>query len=292
VIATSAAYADSSDALRRWRDKVRVVPIGIGDNREAADADAVRGLRERFGGRRIVFSLGRMTYYKGFDVLVEAAASLPDDCVVLIGGEGDLLEDLRRTVVARGLGDRVHVLGHVPDHELPTHFAACDVFCMPSTVRAEAYGVAIVEAMVMGKPVVATDIVGSGVPWVNVHGVTGLNVPVRDAPALAGALNRLLSDPAMRHRLGTVARLRYTQEFRGEVMIGRTLALYEALGVAARREPVAPSFGPTRPLEVPASTPEMPVAAGTPVVVAAAVPVAPAQASPVPGVAAPYAANA
>ena len=67
--------------------------------------------------------------------------------------------------------------GHINDHELASHFEACDIFCMSSTVRAEAYGVAMLEAMMMGKPAVASDIAGSGVPWVNRHGETGLNVP-------------------------------------------------------------------------------------------------------------------
>ena len=66
------------------------------------------------------------------------------------------------SVAARRLGDKVHLLGHVRGADLPSHIEACDVFCMPSTVRAEAYGVAMVEAMIMGKPIVATDIAGLG----------------------------------------------------------------------------------------------------------------------------------
>ena len=231
VIATSDAYAESSEVLRRWREKVRVVPIGISDHRGSALPHVTDALRTRHAGRRIVFSLGRMTHYKGFDVLIEAAAHLPDDCVVLIGGDGERLAMLRRQVAARGLQHKVRLLGHVPDHELASHFEACDVFCMSSTVRAEAYGVAILEAMVMGKPVVATDIAGSGVPWVNVHGATGLNVPVSDPRSLADALRRLLDDAALRARLGAVARLRYTQELRAELMTMRTIRVYASLGV-------------------------------------------------------------
>ena len=129
-------------------------------------------------------------------------AALSDDCVVLIGGEGELLPVYRKLIAARGLGDKVHLLGHVRGADLPSHVEACDVFCMPSTVRAEAYGVAMVEAMVMGKPIVATDIAGSGVPWVNVHGQTGLNVPVREPAALADALHELLADADLRRRMG------------------------------------------------------------------------------------------
>jgi rhamnosyl/mannosyltransferase len=236
IVATSPPYARASPVLQRWGSKVRVIPIGISDNHVAVGGRRVAGLRQRWRGRRIVFALGRMTYYKGFDVLIDAAAHLPDDAVVAIGGEGELLEHYRHRVAAAGLAGKVVLPGHIDDDELPAYFEACDVFCMPSTVRAEAYGVAIVEAMMLGKPVVATHIPGSGVPWVNVDGLTGFNVPVGDAGALASALKRLLADPALRQRLGAAARSRYVAEFGAEHMTARTIELYGQL-LAADRAP-------------------------------------------------------
>ena len=232
VIATSPPYAESSEPLRAWQSKVEVIPIGISDNRGAACSVQAGELRRRFRGRHIVFALGRMTYYKGFEVLIDAAAALPDDCAVLIGGEGELLDHYRTLVARRGLAGKVHLLGHINDNDLASHFEACDVFCMSSTLRAEAYGVAMLEAMVMGKPIVATDIAGSGVPWVNQHGVTGLNVPAGDAQALAGALLGLLADDAARARLGQGARDRYERDFQAARMTEQTLALYGRLAAA------------------------------------------------------------
>jgi len=229
IVATSPPYAAASEALFRLRSKVHVIPIGISDDRPASCSVKAEALRARYGRRRIVFALGRMTYYKGFDVLIDAASALSDDCVVLIGGDGELFSDYRARIIERGLGDKVFMLGHVSDADLASHFEACDVFCMPSTVRAEAYGVAMLEAMLMGKPIVATDIPGSGVPWVNVHGYTGLNVPVRDTAALAATLNSLLSDGALREALGEEARRRYEDQFRAELMVQRTLELYRRL---------------------------------------------------------------
>ena len=229
IVATSPPYADSSTALHPWRDKVKVIPIGIGDNRSMACSLQAAALRQRFGKRRIVFALGRMTYYKGFDVLIDAAALLPDDCAVLIGGDGEMLEHYRSTVARRGLAGKVHLLGHIDDHELASHFEACDIFCMSSTVRAEAYGVAMLEAMMMGKPAIATDIAGSGVPWVNRHGETGLNVPAGDAAALAGALRRLAEDEPLRQRMGQAARRRYEDHFTAATMTARVSALYASL---------------------------------------------------------------
>jgi len=206
-----------------------VIPIGISDNCMTDRGDKAAAIRRQYQGRRIVFSLGRMTYYKGFDVLIDAASGLPADCAVPLGGDGELLERYRSTVKRRDLSGKVHFLGHINDDDLPSYFKACDVFCMPSTVRAEAYGVAMVEAMVMGKPIVASDIEGSGVPWVNVDGETGFNVPVRQPHALSKALNRLLDDYGLRARAGAAARKRYQDDFSAELMTRRALELYRRL---------------------------------------------------------------
>jgi rhamnosyl/mannosyltransferase len=232
IVATSHAYADASLPLRPWRSKVVIVPIGIRDHLPDACSERVEAIRRRFRGRKIVFSLGRMTHYKGFDVLIAAAEALPNDSAVMVGGDGDLLEAYRRTVARRGLAGKVQFLGHIPDTELADHFQACDVFCMPSTVRAEAYGVAMVEAMAMGKPVVATDIAGSGVPWVNIHGQTGFNVPVGQSGPLASALSHLLGSAALSQQLGAASRQRYLREFGAELMTRRTFDLYRRLMTA------------------------------------------------------------
>ena len=232
VIATSPPYAESSEPLCAWRSKVAVIPIGISDNRSTVSSVKASALRQLFRGRHIVFALGRMTYYKGFEVLIDAAAALPDDCAVLSGGEGELLQHYKALVAKRGLAGKVHLLGHINDNDLASHFEACDIFCMSSTLRAEAYGVAMLEAMVMGKPIVATDIAGSGVPWVNEHGITGLNVPAGDSAALAGALRRLLLDDAERQRLGHGARQRYERDFQAARMTEQTLDLYRRLSEA------------------------------------------------------------
>ncbi len=226
IVATSDPYVQASGALQPFRHKVCVIPIGISDNRPEVCSVKAAAIRQRFRHRKIVFSLGRMTYYKGFNVLIDAAARLPDDVAVMIGGEGELLDEYRHRIAATGLAGKVHLLGHIDDDDLASHFEACDVFCMPSTVRAEAYGVAMVEAMVMGRPIVASDIEGSGVPWVNTDGHTGLNVPVGEPEALAQALTRVLTDTPLRERLGAAARHRYETDFNAALMTSRTLDLY------------------------------------------------------------------
>jgi len=236
IVATSEPYAASSPWLKRWSAKTTVVPIGIGDNADRRDAAAAEAIRRRFGNRRIVFSLGRMSQYKGFDVLIDAAARLPEHCVVVVGGDGELLERHRREVARRGLADRIEFVGRISDQELPAYYQAAHVFCLASTLRSEAYGVAIVEAMAMSTPVVATDIAGSGVPWVNQSGVTGKNVPPGDSKALAEALTEIIDDEALAARYAHAARKRYLKQLTAAAMVDATARLYERV-LAAPHNP-------------------------------------------------------
>lgn len=235
IIATSPPYAETSPWLQTHREKVHFVPLCVQDVGALSNTQARReraaALRARYRGKKIVFALGRMTYYKGFDVLIDAAASLGNDTVVLIGGGGELLGTLRENVAAAGLSDRVHLLGRVKDAELPAYYEACDLFCLPSLMRSEAFGLVMLEAMSFGRPVVATNIFGSGVPWVNVHGETGLNAKPGDAASLAATLRQVLDDPALARRLGDGGRRRYETHFTIEKMTDALLGVYAGLGL-------------------------------------------------------------
>lgn len=226
IIATSEPYALTSPWLSEFIGKVRVVPIGTREPAAQTPAE-VTALRARYPGKRIVFTVGRSVYYKGFFDLIAAAELLADDTMVIVGGTGPLLDALRQRVVERRLQSRIAFVGRISDEEMPKYYAAADLFCMTSTVRAEAFGVVLLEAMAASKPVVATDIAGSGVPWVNQHGVTGFNVPVGDAQAMATAIRRLLDDEALRLRLGQAARQRYLDHFTPDRMATATIDTYK-----------------------------------------------------------------
>lgn len=228
VIATSPPYLDTSPRLQAVRDKCIVIPIGA-PAPVPPEPRRIEQLRQRHGGKRIVFSLGRMTYYKGWDVLVDASRHLPEDVVVVIGGGGPDLPQYRALADEPGVAERVVFIGPVSHADVEAYFALAEVFCMASTVRAEAYGVAVLEAMARGVPVVATDIPGSGLGWLHQHDVTGLKVPPNHPRALAAALQRMLAEPDLRRRCGEAGRERWATHFSAETMADLTLSLYRRL---------------------------------------------------------------
>jgi glycosyltransferase involved in cell wall biosynthesis len=221
IIASSANYLKSSPFLTGFRDRCDVIPYGIDVSQLGRDPAAGAHMRRHYGERLIV-SVGRLVYYKGFEFLIRAMAQVRGKLIII--GDGPLRGQLRGLASRIGVADRVFFVGEVPD-TIP-YYQAADVFALASVARAEAFGIVQIEAMAAGLPVVNTQL-DSGVPFVSLHGQTGLTVPPSDPAAMAAALNRLLDDPQLRQLYGQAARRRAQEEFSREVMASRTLRLYE-----------------------------------------------------------------
>jgi glycosyltransferase involved in cell wall biosynthesis len=226
VIATSPNMVEHSPVLSRVADKCRVVPFGLDPERyKATPAVIERAFELRLPhDRPIVLFVGRLIYYKGADVLVRAMRDVDADLVMI--GNGPLEADLRQAADAAGIADRVTFLAPVDDDELVAWYHAADVFCLPSVARSEAFGLVQMEAHASGTPVVSTTLT-TGVPFVNQDGVTGLTVPPGDAAALAEALTALVTDDALRARMGAAARERVLRDFTVDRLIDQTIAVYE-----------------------------------------------------------------
>lgn len=226
LMPTSDRYIAHSPFLRPHRDKCRVVPLGVdlagfaSLDRQGAGASAVQ---TRAGGPFALF-VGRLRYYKGVNVLLDAMARWDGRLVIV--GDGPEDARLRAQHERLGLGDRVRFAGAVSDAELHHHLAAADLGVLPSTHPSEALGIAMIEYLAAGLPVVCTEL-GTGTTFVNRDGETGLVVPPGDADALAGALRRLMSDAPMRERLGAAGRMRAREVFSLEAMMRGVGEAYE-----------------------------------------------------------------
>ena len=149
--------------------------------------------------------------------------------MVLIGGGGPLKSKLREQIAESGLQDKVKLLGFLGDEEVPAYFGACDLFCMSSVYATEAFGIVQIEAMSVGKPVVATKIPGSGVSWVNEHNVSGVNVKPKDSEALAIAFRHILESPDTYSNYSEQASQRYWTMFTKTKMIEKCIEIYKNL---------------------------------------------------------------
>jgi rhamnosyl/mannosyltransferase len=229
IVVTSPKLLAESSALEGFRDKAVAIPIGISEAAHAIGEAEARELRARYPGRAIVFALGRLVPYKGFDCLVRAAAALAANGLVLIAGDGPLRRDLESLVAEPGARDKVRLLGSLSDREVELHMRACDVFCLPSADKSEAFGIVQIEAMRAARPVVSTRMPGSGMDWVNQEGVTGLTVEPARPEQLADALNRLLADAELARRLGANGRRRFDALFTARRMAQQVREMYLSL---------------------------------------------------------------
>lgn len=228
ILATSPRYAETSPVLQTFRDRVRIVPLGIETARFAhADEASVAALRRRYApdGAPLLLFVGKLRYYKGVDWLLRALPAIAN-ARLLIVGEGPMLNAWETLARETGVRDRVHFVGEVPDEALPAYYHAADLFVLPASARSEAFGTVLLEAMAAGLPLITTE-VGTGTSWVNQHGQTGLVVPPRTPSALADAINTLLNQPEARRAMGEAARQRATQEFDVAQMVARVEQVYE-----------------------------------------------------------------
>ena len=213
IIATSPPYARTSRALKPHMDRVRVVPLGLHPSRlTCPDSDKEWANTQWKGPGLRLLGLGRLSHYKGFDRLLSAASSVTDSQVCIVG-DGECYTELKQQSQAGGLMGRVQLLGHCSDGRRNAMLDTCDVLVLPSIERTEAFGVVLLEAMALGKPVIASDIPGSGPGWVVNDQGSGWLVQPGDVSDLARVFHELLKHPDRLHRAGKQGQTRFNQQF-------------------------------------------------------------------------------
>jgi glycosyltransferase involved in cell wall biosynthesis len=232
IIAISPAIRE--ELLVRYKigraDQYRVVPLGfdLGEFAaidEAARAEARRGLQIP-PGVPVITTVGRLTAIKQHSLFLEVfqrVAAVRPDAVALVAGDGELRAELEAQAATLGIAGQVRFLGWRRD--LATIYGATDVFLLTS--RNEGTPVALIEAMASAVPGVSTDV--GGVKDVIDTASAGRLAPFGDVASLAGAVNELLADPAMRRSAGTEARQRVVTRFGAGRLVAEIAALYRDL---------------------------------------------------------------
>ena len=247
IVATSEPYLDSSEPLQPWLEKCHVVPLGVDINRfvdksktksltiendGAPDDQAVGKVAKTKQGELNVLAIGRLTYYKGFRYLIEAAAKLENICVDLVG-HGDQEKELKELTISLNIQDRVSFHGVLSDAELSQQMQKCDCVCLPSIERTEAFGMVLLEAMYFGKATVVGNVAGSGMGWIVEDGITGIKVKPADADALVEAFRRLSEDRTELEEMGKRGKEKFHQCFAIDHAIEGLIDVYQKVTYVA-----------------------------------------------------------
>lgn len=221
----------SSEALKRsatlaaLQKKTQVIPVGIEPSRLLPpSAVAVQKWRSRVGDNFLLF-IGQFRYYKGLKVLLHALKAHPVPTVLL--GDGPEAAELRQLVHTLRLPN-IHFVGAVPDADKGALLSLCRGVVLPSILRSEAFGLALIEGMAYSKPLISTEL-GTGTSIVNRHGETGFVVPACDPLALSGAIAQLFAEDALAQQMGAAAFQRYQDHYHMDAILQRYEALYAVL---------------------------------------------------------------
>jgi glycosyltransferase involved in cell wall biosynthesis len=212
--------------LNKFKNKCVIIPIGIDSTEFEQNDEFEKKLNQKFKDKKIVLSIGRLVYYKGFNNLILAGKSLPNDTIILIGGKGPLINELQNLINENNLESKVLLLGKIESNQMAAYYKRADIFCLPSNERSEAFGVVLIEAMSFSKPLITCKIEGSGVSWVNQNNNTGFVTEINSPTQIAEAIIKINSDVNLKNHFSTNALKRYQTEFTRYKMIDSLVELY------------------------------------------------------------------
>jgi glycosyltransferase involved in cell wall biosynthesis len=219
----STSHAMAQQVRRIWPGvgKIAITPFGV-------DLELFKPAPRTLGPVTIGTVKTLASKY-GVDTLLQAFARFAagSDARLIIVGDGPQRDELQILARQLGIAEQVQWPGAVPHADVPQWLQQLDIYVAVSRLDSESFGVAVVEAMACGVPVVVSD--AGGLPEVVVHGDSGLVVPRDDPAALATSLQRLLDEPALRHRLASAGRDRAVAEYAWPACVDRMLACQDAL---------------------------------------------------------------
>ena len=228
IVANSPAYARTSPVLSHpeIRGKVRIIPLGIEESSyPKAGDDAIFKKLDVMVAEPYFLFIGVLRYYKGLHFLLQAAKTLGAKVVIAGSGpEGSSLQAL----ATKDKINNVVFAGQVSDAEKVALLEHCRALVLPSYLRSEAYGMVLVEAAMLGRPLISCEI-GTGTSYINAHEETGFVVEPESPEALTQAMNTLMNNDALSAAMGHAARERYEKLFSGPALGGAYADLFREI---------------------------------------------------------------
>ena len=213
VIGATPLHINSSKYYECFKDKSQILPYALDERRliisdeEIERANQIRNANEN---KIICFFIGRHVPYKGLEYLIKASSILDDRFKFYVAGQGPLTDELKKLA---NIDSKIEFIGKISDSDWRSFLYACDIFCFPSITRNEGFGLALAEGMYYSKVPVTFYIEGSGVNYVNLKNVTGLECSNSNYEEYAEALKKLADDKELREKFGAAARQRVLDNF-------------------------------------------------------------------------------
>lgn len=212
ILTTTPKFKDEVKLLAPYKQKCTVIESIISiDELEvsAKDRDEILKIQEKYGNKKIVLSFGRHVYYKGLEYLIKAEPFIAEDCVILIGGTGPLTEQLKKMTDS----SRIYFIGRIPDEELKYYLHAAYLFAFPSITKAEAFGLTLAQCMYCYTPPITFTIPESGVNYVSLADITGLEVENKNFIGFAKAVDTLLANEDLQKTFAVAGHQRVVDNF-------------------------------------------------------------------------------
>lgn len=229
ILVSSEGNLIHSTLLMKYREKCTVIPYCVDDSYLKRGKEYLERRENRKQQETVhILFMGRMVWYKGCDILLQAFKQMKHkNCTLTMLGEGPLKDVWKQKAQEMDLTNVVFT-GMVSEEEKIQCIEESDFLVLPSISKAEAFALVQIEAMAFGKPVINTNL-PSGVPYISVHGETGLTVEPENVQALADAMDKLVEDEELRKEYGKNARQMVEQEYTQEKMTERHRKVFEEL---------------------------------------------------------------
>lgn len=226
IVVSNPNLLKSAQPLKGREKQCLVIPFGVDPEYYSVRPPEAEQIRQDFGSPIVIF-VGRIAYYKGLDVLVEAMRNVDATCLIV--GSGPKEDELKQRIAATaGMDRRVVLVGDIDESLKRAYLHAADLYVLPSTSRAETFGISMLEAMACGVPAISTEL-GTGTSWVNRHRVTGLVIAPGDPNVLSGAIKTMLRDETKRQEMGAAAAYRVRERFTRKKMLDDFADLYHSI---------------------------------------------------------------
>ena len=222
IISTSPNYFATSETLQKYSNKVDIIPIGISaEDYDFANTERINFWKEKLGNEFFLF-VGAQRYYKGLKIALKAIENT-NIKLVLAGNMGNNKE-LIKYAKSKSISN-VKFLGEVSNKEKCALLNSCFGFVFPSNLRSEAFGIALLEAALFGKPLISCEI-GTGTSYVNKHNETGIVVTPGDPKSLRDAMIKLQNNKKTAEKMGNNAKRRAKELFSSEKQANSYLKIY------------------------------------------------------------------